>query len=69
MVKKQNIIDEEMLKTFNCGIGFCLIVKANNLKKIRKYFSKNFKPYVIGKILRGQNKVVLNGKIDWSKKN
>ena len=68
-LKNNNISDEEMLKTFNCGIGFCLIVKANNLKKIRKYFSKNFKPYVIGKILRGQNKVVLNGKIDWSKKN
>ena len=39
-LKNNNISDEEMLKTFNCGIGFCLIVKANNLKKIRKYFSK-----------------------------
>jgi len=55
-----------MLKTFNCGVGFCLIIKPQNLKKINKFFSKEFKPYVIGKIISGKNKVKLNGKIDWS---
>ena len=29
-----------MLKTFNCGVGFCLIIDPKNLKKIDKYFSK-----------------------------
>ena len=54
-----------MLKTFNCGIGFCLIVKKNKIKKIQKIFPKKFKPYIIGKIKNGKNKVVLNEKISW----
>ena len=37
-----------MLKTFNCGVGFCLIVNKKNLNKIKKYFPKDFKPYEIG---------------------
>ena len=65
-LKQNNINDKEMLKTFNCGVGFCLIIKPQNLKKINKFFSKDFKPYVIGKITSGKNKVKLNGKIDWS---
>jgi phosphoribosylformylglycinamidine cyclo-ligase len=65
-LKNNNIEDKEMLKTFNCGVGFCLIINPKNLTKINKFFSKEFKPYVIGKIVSGKNKVKLNGKIDWS---
>ena len=65
-LKKNNVSDKEMLKTFNCGIGFCLIVKPKNLQKIEKFFSKEFKPYVIGKIVKGSNKVRLNAKINWA---
>ena len=65
-LKKNNIKESEMLKTFNCGVGFCLIVKPKNLRKITKFFTKDFRPYVIGKIITGKNKVKLNGKIDWS---
>ena len=64
-LKKNNISDKEMLKTFNCGVGFCLIIKPKNYKKVIKYFSKQFKPYVIGKISKRKNKVKLNGKINW----
>ena len=64
-LKKNNINDKEMLKTFNCGVGFCLIINSKNLKKIEKFFTKEFKPYIIGKISAGKNKVKLNGKIDW----
>ena len=66
-LKKNNITDKEMLKTFNCGVGFCLIINSKNIKKIQKYFSKKHKPYVIGKITSGKNKVKLNGYIDWLK--
>ena len=65
-LKRNNISDKEMLKTFNCGVGFCLIINPKNLKKINKYFSKEFKPYLIGKIIKRKDKVKLNAKIDWS---
>jgi len=65
-LKQNDIDDNEMLKTFNCGVGFCLIIKSKNLNKVKKFFSKEFKPYVIGKITAGKNKVKLSGKIDWS---
>jgi len=65
-LKKNKISDKEMIKTFNCGVGFCLIVNSKNVKKINKYFSKDFKPYVIGKISSGKNKIKLNGNIDWA---
>jgi phosphoribosylformylglycinamidine cyclo-ligase len=65
-LKKNNIGNKEMLKTFNCGVGFCLIIKPKNLNKVTKFFTKEFKPYIIGKITSGKDKVKLNGKIDWS---
>ena len=54
-----------MIKTFNCGIGFCLIIKPKNLKKVIKVFKKDYKPYVIGKIITGKEKVKLNETISW----
>jgi len=64
-LKKNNISDQEMLKTFNCGVGFCLIISPKNLDKVKKYFTKEFKPYEIGKISKGKNKIKLNGSINW----
>jgi len=64
-LKKNDISDKEMLKTFNCGVGFCLIISPKDLDKVKKYFTKEFKPYVIGKISKGKNKVKLNGSINW----
>ena len=64
-LKKNDISDKEMLKTFNCGVGFCLIISPKNLDKVKKYFAKELKPYVIGKISKGKNKVKLNGSINW----
>ena len=66
-LKNQGVSDKEMLKTFNCGVGFCLIAKKTNVKKIQKYFSLEFKPYVIGKIIGGKNKIIFNEKINWNK--
>ena len=65
-LKKNDVNDYEMLKTFNCGVGFCLIINPRNLRKINKYFSKDYKPYVIGKISKNSKKIKLNGEINWS---
>ena len=65
-LKKNNISDKEMLNTFNCGVGFCIIINPKNLKKIKKFFTKEYEPYVIGKIISGKNKIKLNEKINWS---
>ena len=59
------ISEIEMLKTFNCGVGFCLVVSPKNLDYVFKYFGRNFKPYIIGKIVKNSKKVKLSGKISW----
>jgi len=41
-LKNSGIEENEMLKTFNCGVGFCLIINKKNMQKVKKYFSKNF---------------------------
>ena len=64
-LKKCGIVENEMLKTFNCGVGFCLVINPKNLNKVYKYFPKKFKPYVIGKISKNSKKVKLSGKINW----
>ena len=64
-LKKNKISDVEMLKTFNCGVGFIIIIDSKKLKKINKFFPKKYYPYVIGKIIKGKSKVLLDGKINW----
>ena len=64
-LKRNNISDHEMLRTFNCGVGFCLIIEPKNFKKVLNFFPKKYKPYVIGKITKRSNKIKLNDKIDW----
>jgi len=64
-VKKNNVVDSEMLKTFNCGVGFCLITNKRNVKKIRKIFSKEYQPYQIGFITKEKLKIRTFGKLQW----
>ena len=64
-LKKNNIKESEMLKTFNCGIGFCLIANKKNIRNIMKIFSKNYQPYQIGFVSKGKNKSRIFGKLKW----
>ena len=64
-LKKNKIKDSEMIKTFNCGVGFCLVTKRRNLNKIKKIFSKKYKPYEIGYISNSKKRVNISGKIKW----
>ena len=64
-IKKKNISDSEMLKTFNCGIGFCVIAPKKNVIKIKKNFSKNYIPYEIGFISKNKKKINLFKNLKW----
>ena len=63
-INKQGVEEKEMLKTFNCGVGFVLFAKKQNIKKIQSYFSKSFKPYIVGTVQKNSNaKIKFNGRI------
>ena len=63
--KNTGVNDKDMLNTFNCGVGFCIIVNKKKFEIVKKFFSKQFKPYEIGKIVKSKNKMKLDGKINW----
>ncbi len=64
-IKKRNISDSEMLKTFNCGVGFCIIASKKNVNQIKKVFDKNYQPYEIGYISNGPKRINLFNDMKW----
>jgi len=64
-LKTRNISDQEMMSTFNCGIGFCIIVNKKNVSRIQKMFPKKFIPYEIGYISKGKKRVNLFKSLKW----
>ena len=54
-----------MMKTFNCGVGFCIITSEKNAGKIKKYFSKEYCPYKIGYISKSSKKINLFNNLKW----
>ena len=59
-IKKNNISENEMLSTFNCGVGFCIIIEKEKLNKVKKIFSKPFLPYEIGYVSSNKKNKLLN---------
>lgn len=57
---KGNIIDEEMYRTFNMGIGMVLVVQSDSVSKIKSELLKfNLYSAVIGEIIKGNKQVVI----------
>lgn len=57
--KLGNVDQEEMLRTFNMGIGMILVVPANKFKRVQTILDRvNEKGYTIGRIVKGDRKVV-----------
>tara|TARA_B100000575_G_scaffold121078_1_gene96396 strand:- start:1752 stop:2780 length:1029 start_codon:yes stop_codon:yes gene_type:complete len=64
-LKSKNISDREMLRTFNCGVGFCILAPEKKITQIKKIFPKNWKPYEIGYISKAKNKVNVFNSLKW----
>ena len=64
-LKSKNISNKEMMQTFNCGVGFCVIAPKKNVLKIKKIFSKRFEPYEIGVISKENKNLKLFNSLKW----
>ena len=53
------------MRTFNCGIGFCIIVKKKILKSKKNFSQKEFMPYEIGFISQKKKTIHLSKSIKW----
>ena len=54
-----------MIRTFNCGVGFCLVVPKKNINKIKRLFSKKFEPYEIGFISKTEKNLNIINSLKW----
>lgn len=59
--KLGNVERDEMLRTFNMGIGLIVVVPAEKVKKVKAILNRaNERHYIIGRIVRGERKVSYN---------
>ncbi|MCM1253003.1 MAG: phosphoribosylformylglycinamidine cyclo-ligase [Clostridium sp.] len=64
--KTGNIGQEEMLSTFNCGVGLIIVVSAGDKKAVEDKVKEYYDCYEIGVIKQGQKKVAFQGEICYS---
>ncbi|MFH0840114.1 MAG: phosphoribosylformylglycinamidine cyclo-ligase [Candidatus Omnitrophota bacterium] len=58
--KKGRVEDKEMYRTFNMGVGMILVLGKNDADKAKDILSGfGIKSYVIGKVIKGNRKVVI----------
>ncbi len=60
-----NISDEEMLRTFNCGVGFNVVVSQRSKDMVMKHIQQFYDCYEIGKIEKADNKIAFEGRMTW----
>ena len=60
-----NISDKEMLSTFNCGVGFVLVVHREAAAQTAAYLSRYYDCYEIGCIRANEQKIVMENKLNW----
>jgi len=60
IAKKGNISEHDMFNTFNMGVGMSIVVSKNDVDKALKILTDNGEDaYVIGEIIRSDDKVIL----------
>lgn len=60
-----NISDQEMLRTFNCGVGLTIVVEERNVAAVMRHISKYYDCYEIGRICGGEERVVFRNQMEW----
>ena len=60
-----NISDAEMLRTFNCGVGFNIVVPKKYKDSVIKHVANYYDCYEIGRIEKSESKIIFKNKIDW----
>lgn len=54
-----NVDQDEMLRTFNMGVGMILVVPAKKFKRVQSILDRvNEKGYTIGRVVKGDRKVI-----------
>jgi phosphoribosylformylglycinamidine cyclo-ligase len=57
------VTDSEMLKTFNMGVGMCLVVNSSFGYLVLSELKDS---YIIGEIIKGNKNVIFKNKLNWS---
>jgi phosphoribosylformylglycinamidine cyclo-ligase len=60
-----NISDDEMLRTFNCGVGLILVTSQKDKKEVMRHIAQTYDCYEIGSIKKGDTKVAFEKKLNW----
>lgn len=60
-----NISDEEMLRTFNCGVGFNVVVSQKDKVAVMKHINRFYDCYEIGRVEKGDVKVWFEKRMSW----
>ncbi len=64
--KYGNIANEEMLRTFNLGVGMALVTSKGCMTDVIKHIqSQDIACTVIGEIVKGNQKVICTGELRW----
>lgn len=63
--KYLNVDDLEMLNTFNCGIGYIVIVSSLDENMVLKHINKYYTCNKIGCIKKGTKKIKFNNSLKW----
>lgn len=60
-----SISDDEMLRTFNCGVGICMAVSKEEKTAVMKHINQFYDCYEIGTIERGERKITFEERMNW----
>ena len=60
-----NISDDEMLRTFNCGVGLIIVTSQKDKASVMKHINRTYDCYEIGKIETGDSKISFEGHLNW----